>query len=386
MSLIRRRKSPGWGKTPIKRTVRVVKKRKKMSSKSKTVKIVNPISKKKINLNGPTHKRLIKEKVLDLSGVDIREDVRVEIRSKKITPKPKPKSPKPKSPKPKSPKPKSPKRQTKSPKSPTKPKPKSPKPQPKPKSPKPQLKPKSPTKPKPKSPTKPKPKSPKPKPKSPTPTGNITRFSPKKTKELPNQNLLNYSFDLSDYETCLAFADSDFDLLMKNPNLDRQALLECVVKRGMAGKVKILLKDERSSAKGLTGVDPSISNDYYVRYASRMGYVQVVRELLKDHRVYPGGDNDYALRTAIRGGYPEVVDELLKDPRVDPSVDSNKAIRWASQNGYLSLVKELLKDSRVDPIALNNSAIVYANQNGHTLVVKELLKDPRVRNTQLFRE
>ena len=86
MSLIRRRKSPGWGKTPIKRSVRSVSGVKKVVSRKKIVeivkpvKIVNPISRKKINLNGPTHKRLIREKVLDASGFDIR--------SKKLKPKP----------------------------------------------------------------------------------------------------------------------------------------------------------------------------------------------------------------------------------------------------------------------------------------------------------
>ena len=71
MSLIRRRKSPGWGNFSLKSTPDQVPKTPKPKNNLKTIKIVNPISGKKINLNGPTHKRLIREKVLDAKG-DIR--------------------------------------------------------------------------------------------------------------------------------------------------------------------------------------------------------------------------------------------------------------------------------------------------------------------------
>ncbi len=89
MSLTRRRKSPGWGKisVSVSRVAKVPKiskvaKSPKVSKSSKltkspkppkTVKITNPISGKKITLNGPTHKKLIREKVLDANGADIRE-------------------------------------------------------------------------------------------------------------------------------------------------------------------------------------------------------------------------------------------------------------------------------------------------------------------------
>lgn len=71
MSLIRRRKSPGWGSlgklTPtLPKTVKLTKK------------IVNPISKRKINLGGPKHKELIKNGILDKNGKLIHQ-------SKKLT-------------------------------------------------------------------------------------------------------------------------------------------------------------------------------------------------------------------------------------------------------------------------------------------------------------
>ncbi len=91
MSLIRRRKSPGWGNSPIKRRVRSVERVKKPKASKKIVKIVNPISGKKINLNGPTHKRLIREKVLDAKGDDLRSKNKI-VNSRLLVPREIPKN------------------------------------------------------------------------------------------------------------------------------------------------------------------------------------------------------------------------------------------------------------------------------------------------------
>ena len=72
------------------------------------------------------------------------------------------------------------------------------------------------------------------------------------------------------------------------------------------------------------------------------------------------------------------VKELLKLGVGDPSINDNWAIRWSSSNGHLEIVKELLKDSRVDPSAKDSWAIRWASYYGHLEVVKELLKDSRV--------
>ena len=299
MSLIRRRKSPGWGKTPTIGRVRKVTKVVKKPRKLRAVKIVNPISGKKINLNGPTHKRLIIDGILDARGVDIR--------TKKPRAKPKPKTSRLYG----------------------------------------------------------------------DVLGGVMRFLPEKemvkvskvTKK-PRQSLLSYPFDLSDVKRCQAFADSDFDILMKNQNLNRLALFECVVRRGLVDKVKILLKDSK--------VDPSDDNNYAIRLASQGGHLEVVKVLLKDERVDPSALDNVAIPFASHGGHLEVVKLILKDSRVDPSDDDNYAIRWASLGGYPGVVKELLKDSRVDPSAKHNYAISLATQGGHVEVLKVLLKDSRV--------
>ena len=331
MSLIRRRKSPGWSKSPVKRNVRNVGKVSKSVDRKKVLKIVNPISGKKINLNGPTHKRLIREKVLDAKGLDLRTG-------------------------------------SKTPKSTTRPR---------------RL--------------------------YGDVMGNIMRFLPEKEmvkvsrhkKEYSKQNLLTYPFDLSDVRRCEAFSDSNFDTLMKNQHLDRGGLFNCVVKRGLIDKVKVLLKDPKvnpgsddnyaimlASESGRLEmvklllkderVDPSDRGNVSIWAASEKGHLDTVIELLKDERVDPSDIDNQSIVDASFNGHTLVVKELLKDSRVDPSDDYNYAIRYASEKGHLGVVKLLLKDSRVDPSSHMNFAIINASQDGHVLVVKELLKDSRV--------
>jgi hypothetical protein len=65
---------------------------------------------------------------------------------------------------------------------------------------------------------------------------------------------------------------------------------------------------------------------------------------------------------------------------MDPNFDSNYSIRWASREGYTEVVKQLLNDPRVDPSDFNNCCIGLARANGHKEVVKLLLSDKRVRD------
>lgn len=86
----------------------------------------------------------------------------------------------------------------------------------------------------------------------------------------------------------------------------------------------------------------------------------------------------FALIYASRHGYLEVVKLLLADKRVDPSSQMNRAIREASSNGHSEVVKLLLTDPRVDPAFKNNEAVRRAFENGHSEVVQVLLADHRV--------
>ena len=120
------------------------------------------------------------------------------------------------------------------------------------------------------------------------------------------------------------------------------------------------------------GVDPSASDNWAIRWASKNGHLEVVRLLLGDKRVDPSASDNWAIRWASQNGHTEVVRLLLQDKRVDPSTDNNCAIRWASQNGHTEVVRLLLGDKRVDPSTDNNCAIRWASQNGHTEVVRLL--------------
>jgi hypothetical protein len=89
--------------------------------------------------------------------------------------------------------------------------------------------------------------------------------------------------------------------------------------------------------------DPSINNNNIIIWASSKGYLEVVKQLLKDKRVDPSDKNNNAIRWASAFGYLEIVKLLLEDKRVDPSVCNNYCIRAASTNGHLEVV-QLLKN------------------------------------------
>lgn len=55
----------------------------------------------------------------------------------------------------------------------------------------------------------------------------------------------------------------------------------------------------------------------------------------------------------------------------------------ACVHGFVDIVKELLKDERVNPSDWDNRAIEYALDNGHMDVVNALLNDKRVDRSTL---
>ncbi len=74
--------------------------------------------------------------------------------------------------------------------------------------------------------------------------------------------------------------------------------------------------------------------------------------------------------------------ELLEfDKRYDPSLRNNYLIKWHSRNGNAYKVKELLKDERVDPSDGKNKAIEGAYVYEHKEIIKLLLMDKRVKDT-----
>ena len=112
-------------------------------------------------------------------------------------------------------------------------------------------------------------------------------------------------------------------------------------------------------------VDPTVDNNFAIRYASNSGHPETVKFLLADPRVNPAADNNTAIRAASSNGHAEIVKLLLDDPRTDPTASDNWAIRRSSQYGHTEIVKLLLADPRANPAARDNYAIIYASSTGH---------------------
>ena len=88
-------------------------------------------------------------------------------------------------------------------------------------------------------------------------------------------------------------------------------------------------------------VDPSIMRCGPIRYATGHGFVETVKQLLKDTRVDPSENDNSALNCASDAGKIEIVKLLLADPRV-LARDLNRSLRYANQHGHVEIV-ELLK-------------------------------------------
>ena len=106
-------------------------------------------------------------------------------------------------------------------------------------------------------------------------------------------------------------------------------------------------------------------------------------DILFDKNNDPTIDDNYAIRWASENGHIAIVDRLLQDGRVDPSAFNNFAIKWASNNGHIAVVDRLLQDGRVDPSAFDNFAIKLSSQNGHFAVVERLKQEARSRKIKI---
>jgi hypothetical protein len=119
-------------------------------------------------------------------------------------------------------------------------------------------------------------------------------------------------------------------------------------------------------------------NNYAIRKASQLGFVEIVKLLMSHSLVDPSVDNNFTIISALNGGHVELAKLLLSDDRIDPSADNNSVIKLASQKGYDDIVAVLLSDNRVDPFAGFNFPIRISSEKGHFEVAKLLLSDARV--------
>lgn len=132
-----------------------------------------------------------------------------------------------------------------------------------------------------------------------------------------------------------------------------------------------------------TGSEPDEGWDRALIWASKNGFVDVVRQFLKYRRGDPAASNSLAIRTASAMGHDRVVKVLLSSGSVDPAAKENEALREASANGHVNVVDVLLagdydtEGRPVDPSEKSSEALFRASAAGHTEVVKSLLEDGR---------
>ncbi|KAJ3140858.1 hypothetical protein HK100_008733 [Physocladia obscura] len=125
--------------------------------------------------------------------------------------------------------------------------------------------------------------------------------------------------------------------------------------------------------------DPTVQSNYaLVKFAKIAGRSDVLRKLLLDSRVDPSFSDQMFLKVAVQQGVVENVEVILQDSRVDPSSESNWCIRHACKHGKLDIVKLLLANDKANPRDLNNEALKSAVENGNFLIVDLLLNDGRV--------
>lgn len=116
-----------------------------------------------------------------------------------------------------------------------------------------------------------------------------------------------------------------------DPSIRNNYAILWATENGMVNVVKELLKDKR--------VDPSV----HLNHPLQVTHLIFASECYSFKCKHKTQLIVISTQIAIKRGHIDVVHELIRDPRVDPSVDENFAIRWASENGYATIVAELLK-------------------------------------------
>jgi ankyrin repeat protein len=137
--------------------------------------------------------------------------------------------------------------------------------------------------------------------------------------------------------------------------------------------VKLILKER---------INPSIDNNWPIRYASKYGYLGIVKLLLKDKRVDPSDVKDYAISHASENGHVEIVKLLLKDSKVNPSNLNNYSIKFACLNEHLNIVNLLLQDDRT--ILNNHKCVSVCKFIKNNTIVIELIAKQKTKQLYYF--
>ncbi len=116
-------------------------------------------------------------------------------------------------------------------------------------------------------------------------------------------------------------------------------------------------------------INPTILNNYPLRWASEFGNLKIIRYLLRSQKVDVTDVGNYAIIIASYNGYAEIVKLLIKSG-ADPSVNDNTPVKHASRHNHIKTVQVLLADSRVDPTVDNNFIARISSINNNLEILK----------------
>ncbi len=138
--------------------------------------------------------------------------------------------------------------------------------------------------------------------------------------------------------------------LLNQPDLDIYHIdeaLETAVQYGHIDIITILLKDKRST---VTDVVLGIAARRHHDAVMKMLLAWIDSHSSQSETEVDLSTN--ALHIAIRSNRHNIVKLLLTHPKVDPSVQNNYAIRYACHGSIDKIIKMLVADPRVDPNAV----------------------------------
>jgi hypothetical protein len=179
------------------------------------------------------------------------------------------------------------------------------------------------------------------------------------------------------------------EMLMKNPNIDKNKLLLLNINKNRPASVEKILQDKSFRIE-----------DAILTKPAEKGNKKMVEILMKDDRVNPADGFDEALEAAASKGHNDIAKLLISDPRVSPDYvlrilpkmkpemrdiltaagNAKRVSRPfidAAERGDLKKMKKLLSENdQIQPAYQNNAAITLAAQNKHFDIVQFLMTLP----------
>lgn len=138
----------------------------------------------------------------------------------------------------------------------------------------------------------------------------------------------------------------------------------------------------------LDGFNPSIKNNIALLSASKYGYTEIVKELLKDSRVDPNMYNGYPFILACEYGHIDIVKELFSHrDRIQYLTCCDKALAKAAKNSHYDVVKFLLDNGNFGYdywVTTNRSFISNYYINIDYDILELILNHPNIDKEHVF--